>query len=140
MYDDDDEEDIKQALAKRNAWVTPAELNALNLERATGFGATDGKPESPTDQALRMLREAAPMAAASLVKLAQHSDSDTVRLRASVEILQRAQNAGTSDDGRDPWAKVYEGAFKDVRDYVASNKEQFKDLLNDDGLPKLPPT
>jgi hypothetical protein len=103
----DEEADYKEALERQRAWVSDAELAGLGLERATGIKSTDG-PESHVEQANRMLREAAPMAAAGLVKLAQHGESETVRLRASIEILNRVNAQGAASDGREPWADVYE--------------------------------
>jgi hypothetical protein len=95
-----------------DAWVTEAELAALGLDRATGIRTADGGAEGYVDQANRMIREGAPMAAASLVRLAQYSESDTIRLRAAVEILNRATVQGASSvDGREPWAAVYENVL-----------------------------
>jgi len=110
MYEDESEVDIAAAMAKRRAWVTDSDLKALGLERATGFGQSDGAtgPESHVDQAKRILRENAPMAASSLVRLAQYGESETVRLRASVEILNRVEASGGGADGREPWAEVYD--------------------------------
>jgi hypothetical protein len=104
----DEEADYKEALARQRAWVTDEELAGLKLERATGLKSVNSGPESHVEQANRMLREAAPMAAASLVKLAQSGESETVRLRASIEILNRVQAQGAAADGREPWAEVYE--------------------------------
>jgi hypothetical protein len=113
--------DYERALARQKAWVSEDELAALGLERATGFKSADnGKPESPVEQANRMMRENAPMAAASLIKLAQNGDSETVRLRASIEILNRATAQGAASDGREPWADVYEKVMttKVVEDFA----------------------
>src|SRR5690349_3229802 len=101
------DDDYLEAVARRKAWVTDNDLKALGLERATGFKTDDG-PESPVEQANRMMRENAPMAAMSLIRLAQNAEAETVRLRASVEILNRATAQGTGADGREPWADVYE--------------------------------
>jgi hypothetical protein len=119
----DDEADYQQALQRQKAWVSDSELAALGLERATGFKTPDGGAESPVEQANRMMREAAPMAASSLVKLAQHGESETVRLRASIEILNRAQAQGTVGDGREPWAEVYEKVLTTdgIQEYVNDN-------------------
>jgi hypothetical protein len=106
----DDDADYQEALARRKAWVTDEELKGLGLERATGIATSSG-PETHLEQARRILREAAPMAASSLVRLAQNAEAETVRLRASVEILNRAEQAGSGSDGREPWAEVYEKAL-----------------------------
>lgn len=108
MYEDEEEVDIAAAMSRRRAWVTDADMRALGLERTTGLNSKDGGYESHADQAKRLLREAAPMAASSLVRLAQHGESETVRLRASVEILNRVEAAGSGTDGREPWAEVYD--------------------------------
>jgi hypothetical protein len=105
---DDEPEGYADRMASQRAWVTNSDLAALGLERATGLGTKDGKQESPVEQANRMMRDNAPMAAASLVKLAQHADAETVRLRASIEILNRATAQGAATDGREPWADVYD--------------------------------
>lgn len=89
-------------------FVSDDDIANLGLERATGLHSKGDGPESPTDQAQRMIRENAPMAAASLLRLAQYSESDTIRLRAAIEILNRANAQGAGSDGRDPWAEVYE--------------------------------
>jgi hypothetical protein len=102
------DDDYKKALDRQKAWVSDDELASLHLERRTGFGTIDGKPESPTDQAVRIMRENAPAAAQTLVKLALNGETEQVRLKASVEILNRAAAAGTGSDGRDPWANLYE--------------------------------
>src|SRR5690349_18291790 len=115
----DEEADYQKALERQRAWVSDAELAALGLERATGIKSSSG-PEGHVEQANRMLREAAPMAAASLVKLAQSGESETVRLRASIEILNRVNAQGTAGDGREPWADVYEQVMttRDVENYA----------------------
>lgn len=122
MYDDD-EDDVRMAMERRKAWVTEDDLHALGLERATGIKSADNGSESHLDQAKRMLREAAPMAAASLVRLAQNGESETVRLRASVEILNRAEAQGAGADGREPWAEVYDQVLTtaDVEKFANGN-------------------
>jgi hypothetical protein len=126
---DDDEVDIQAAMERRRAWVTDDDLKALGLERATGFGQdmNTAGPESHLDQAKRMLREAAPMAAASLVRLAQHGESETVRLRAATEILNRVEQQGAKSDGREPWAEVYDKILstQDVEAF-ANNRDGWK--------------
>jgi hypothetical protein len=110
MYDED-EVDIADAMKRRAAWVSKDDLAALGLERSTGLRTTDGGPESHTDQANRILREAAPMAASSLVRIAQYGETEQARLKASIEILNRVAAQGSSEDGRDPWAGVYEAVL-----------------------------
>jgi|SRR5688572_23353588 len=104
----EDDSDYQQAMQSRRAWVSNSDLAALGLERATGMATKDGSPESPVEQANRMMREAAPMAASSLVRLAQNGETEQVRLKASIEILNRASQSGTTTDGREPWAEVYD--------------------------------
>jgi hypothetical protein len=107
------DDDYAKALERQKAWVTDEEIANLNLERATGVYAADNKPESPTDQANRIVRQNAPMAAQTLVKLALNGETEQVRLKASIEILNRATAAGQGSDGRDPWAKLYEDTMVD---------------------------
>jgi hypothetical protein len=107
-----DDEEYTKALERQKAWVTDDELANLNLERATGIHSANG-PESPTDQANRIMRTNAPMAAQTLVKLALNGETEQVRLKASIEILNRANAAGQGADGRDPWAKLYEETMVD---------------------------
>jgi hypothetical protein len=102
------DDDYRKALERQQAWVTDDEIKNLNLERVTGFASKDGKPEAPVDQANRIMRENAPMAAQTLVKLALRGETEQVRLKAAVEVLNRAAAAGTTADGRDPWAAFYE--------------------------------
>src|SRR4051812_15095636 len=106
--DYDGDQDYQEALARRRAFVTDSDLAALGLERSTGVKSADGQPESPVEQANRMMREAAPMAASTLVRLCQNGEAETVRLKASLEILNRASAQGTGSDGREPWSDVYE--------------------------------
>jgi hypothetical protein len=112
------DDDYAKALERQRAWVTDDELQALNLERVTGFSSKDGQPESPTDQANRIMRTNAPMAAQTLVKLALNGETEQVRLKASIEILNRANAAGQGSDGRDPWAKLYEDTMVDTKKRV----------------------
>jgi hypothetical protein len=111
MYDDYEEVDVAAANAKRAAWVTDKDLAALGLERATGVKTADGGPETHLQQAERVLREAAPLAAAQLVNLARFGESEQIRLKASTEILNRAAAQGGGNDGREPWAEVYESVL-----------------------------
>jgi hypothetical protein len=113
MWDEEEpsDEEFQARLERNKAWVTPSELAALGLERASGFKTDNGGPESPVDQAARMMRENAPLAAMTLIKLAQKGDSETVRLRASVEILNRADAAGQGQNGGNPWDGVYEAVM-----------------------------
>jgi len=109
MYDDEDEdEDMAAAVARNQAWVSDDELAGLTLERASGFKSLNGQPESPVEQAARIIRDNAPLAAQTLVRLARYGESETVRMRAATEILTRAAALGTTADGRDPWDGVYE--------------------------------
>jgi hypothetical protein len=62
--------------------------------------------ESSEAQARRILSDAAPMAAMTLVNLAQYSEAPSVRLRAATEILNRTADAG-QQDGKDPWENLY---------------------------------
>ena len=123
MYDDD-EADVKAAMERRNAWLTEGDLAALGLERATGVRSADGQPETHVQQAQRMIRENAPMAAGTLVRLAQYGESETVRLRASIEILNRAEQVGSGADGREPWADVYDKILttRDVENFANGQK------------------
>lgn len=118
-YDDDNEVDMQEALARRAAWVTDADLQALGMERATGIKSVDG-PETHLQQAQRIIKEAAPMAASMLVRLAQYGENENVRLKASTEILNRAEQTGSGKDGREPWAEVYESVLttKDVENFA----------------------
>jgi len=106
--DEPSEAEFNAALERNKAWVSERELAALGLERASGFKTDTGKPESPVDQAARMMRENAPLAAMTLIKLAQRGDSETVRLRASVEILNRAASSAGGENGGNPWDDVYD--------------------------------
>jgi hypothetical protein len=141
MWDEDEpsEEEFQQRLERNKAWVTPSELAALGLERASGFKTDTGGPESPVDQAARMMRENAPLAAMTLVKLAQKGDSETVRLRASVEILNRADASKGGENGGNPWDDVY-GAV--MVDKAAQTKQELEALgvvpasIEDKDLPR----
>jgi hypothetical protein len=101
------DDDFQKSLERSKAWVTDEELKNLLLERATGLYA-DGKAETPVDQANRIMRENAPMAAQTLVRLALNGETEQVRLKAAITILDRADKAGTSADGRNPWDALYE--------------------------------
>jgi len=122
MYDEE-EVDIAAAMAKRRAWVSDEEMRSLGLERATGLHSASGS-ETYVDQARRILRENAPMAASSLVRLARYAETETVRLRASIEILNRVENAGGGTDGREPWAEVYDQVLSttDVEKFANGSK------------------
>jgi hypothetical protein len=110
------EDELARANERNKAWVSPSELAALGLERATGFKSVNGEAESPVDQAARMMRENAPLAAMTLIKLAQRGDSETVRLRASVEILNRANETKGGEDNRNPWDSVYDAVMVNAQD------------------------
>jgi hypothetical protein len=113
VWDDGrDDADYQGALKRQQAWVSDEEIRELTNARITSQVVT-GRVESPVDQAKRMMREAAPMAAQSLIRLAQNSDNDSVRLRASTEILNRAEGAGTVD-GKEPWAEFFEDASNEA--------------------------
>jgi len=118
--DDELDADYRHALDRQRAWVSDRELAALGMERASGFKSVDGLPESHVDQASRMLREAAPLAASTLVRLCQNGETETVRLKAAIEILNRVQAQGTAADGREPWAEVYDQvlATTDVENFA----------------------
>jgi hypothetical protein len=111
MYEDEDpmgDANWQQTLSNRG-WVSDDDVKSLATDRLSGR-YRDGDIETPNDQAKRMLRDASPMAAATLIKLAQFSDVDSVRLRASCEILSRVDSQGASDDGREPWAGVFDAS------------------------------
>jgi hypothetical protein len=93
-------------MESEKAWVSDSDLNALMMERTTGARLKGEGSESPVAQARRMMQEAAPMAAASIIRLAQYSENETVRLRASQEVLNRADEIGNGKDGKEPWADL----------------------------------
>jgi len=102
---DPDDGEVERLRSQDRAWVSDDDISALLMERLTG-AKTDGDSESPTAQARRMIQEASPMAAASLVRLAQHSEHDSIRMRAALEILNRAEAMGATVDGKEPWAEL----------------------------------
>jgi hypothetical protein len=111
-FDDDDvlgDASWQAQLERRDAWVSSSDIDALTNERMAGT-FRDGDVESPQDQARRLLRDASPMAAATMIRLAQYAESESVRLRAAMEVLNRADQAGGSQDGREPWAAVYDSS------------------------------
>jgi len=110
-----------EALKAQSAWVTDDDLAMLEMERHTGARSA-GTYESPLDQAKRMMRESAPMAAASLIKLAKNSENDSVRMRASVEILNRAEG-GVGVDGKEPWAQFYEDAHREIEAHAQGHSD-----------------
>lgn len=104
------------------AWVSDDDLEALKMDR-TMFH-TD---ESPAAMARRILHEGSPGAAASLVKLSLHAESESVRLSASKAVLDYAFKEGSTEDGKEPWEKLYgavvqefEGMLKDAADEAAA--------------------
>jgi hypothetical protein len=110
-------DDYEDQIAKRRAWVDDSDLEALMLERTSGM-YKDGDTETPVEQANRLIRDNAPMAAMTLVRLAMHSENDTVRLRSATEILNRAQQVGGGADGREPWAGVFEATVRDAEQFA----------------------
>lgn len=101
MWNDDvNPDDYDRALQARKSWVSESDLSSLMLERQTITQETE------IQQAQRILREAAPMAASSLVRLAQYGETETVRLRASIEILNRSEQM--TENGKEPWADFFD--------------------------------
>lgn len=96
-------------------WVSDDELQSLRMERQYLVGL---KGEGP-DQAMAILREASPAAAMQIAKLAQHADSETVRLRASVYIIDHT--TGSGEGNQDPWDDIRGQVVKDVEEYLAKN-------------------
>jgi hypothetical protein len=106
MSGDDDRVD-PYTLSK--AWVTDDDLEALKMERTVFH-----RDETPAAMARRIISEASPAAAASLVKLALHGASEQVRLSASKHVLQLAFEQGSDGDGREPWEDMYGKVMTDV--------------------------
>lgn len=100
--------------------VSQEDLDALHMEREILTGLT------PANQARKILDEASPMAAMQLVRLAQHGATDTVRLNASKEILNRVgvvEGDGKNGEGKEPWENLFGKVVKDIEAYanVGSN-------------------
>jgi hypothetical protein len=106
MTDDDGRVD-PYTLSK--AWVSDNDLEALKMDRTVFH-----RDETPPAMARRILAENSPAAAMSLVKLALHGESESVRLNASKEVLRLAYEQGSDGDGREPWEGVYEKVMTDV--------------------------
>jgi len=91
--------------------VSNADLEALKMDRTLLTGQTS------VQQARSIIEEASPMAAMQLVNLARFATSETVRLRASTEILSRAgveAGEGKSDDGKEPWSDLFDKVVKEI--------------------------
>jgi hypothetical protein len=93
--------------------VSDEDLEKMKNERSFIPGLSE------VQQARKILDEASPMAAAELVRLARHAQSETVRLRASVEILNRVgvnEGAGRNDAGQEPWTDLFAKVVQQVHD------------------------
>jgi len=111
------DDERRKLMKDDSAFVTDSELAGLMMERTMG-ARVSGTVESPIAQARRMLQENAPMAAASLIKLAKHSENDSVRLRAATEILNRAEEIGNGAQGKEPWAELLEDTIVEAEKHA----------------------
>ena len=95
-------------------WDVDAALQQLLAEKAYDGVDLQLDQAGTNDTVKRMLREAAPAAALSLIHLAQHSANESIRFKASKEILDR--NLGlagqmTSTTEKDPFRELMEGCL-----------------------------
>lgn len=95
--------------------VSQDDLDMLRMERNMLTGLT------PANQARKMLEEATPMAAMQLIRLAQNGASDSVRLKASTEILNRVgvvAEDGKNGEGKEPWDNIFEKVVKNIEEFA----------------------
>jgi len=76
---------------EQSLWDSDDALSSLKMER------TVQGDETPTDQTKRMLEEAGPMAAASIIHVALHSANDNTRLSAARYIVDFNREAGVGE-------------------------------------------
>jgi hypothetical protein len=87
-------------------WLPDEAIRSLQMERSV-------EPSETEEQlARRMLREATPVAAASIIHLAVHGGTERTRLDASKYVLERTMGriGETFEGDEDPWTKL----FKDI--------------------------
>ena len=76
---------------EESLWDSQDALDSLKMER-TVVG-----DETPADQTKRMLEEAGPMAAASIIHVALHSNNDNTRFAASRFIIEHNREEGVGE-------------------------------------------
>lgn len=98
-------------------WVSEEDIKSLGLEK-------DYNPAtSHVAFAERLIVETAPRAAMTIARLATDSTvNDRVRLTAATYIMDRAcgkiGEGAKSDDGKDPWANVFDAVTRDAENYA----------------------
>lgn len=95
------------------AWVSDDDLESLKMDRTVFH-----QDQTPTAMARRILAENSPAAAMSLVKLALHGESESVRLNAAKHVLQLALEQGSEGDGREPWEGMYDKVMSDITEHL----------------------
>jgi hypothetical protein len=103
------------------AWVSDDDLDALKMDRTVFH-----QDSSPAAMARRILAENSPAAAMSLVKLALHGESDSVRLSAAKQVLLFAFEQGSDGDGREPWEILYDKILSDVESHLKEAAQHTK--------------
>lgn len=95
------------------AWVSDDDLDALKMDRTVFH-----QDSTPAAMARRILAENSPAAAMSLVKLALHGDSESVRLNAAKQVLAFSFDQGSDGDGREPWEILLDKVTSDVEAHL----------------------
>lgn len=81
-------------------WDRDDAVEGLKMERTVH---TD---ESPEEMTKRMIEEAGPLAAASIIHLALHSQNDNTRFNASKYIADKLYGDESGKSGKSPWEEL----------------------------------
>jgi len=91
---------------EQSLWDSDDALDSLRMERSVQGD------EAPADQTKRMLEEAGPMAAASIIHIALHSANDNTRLSASRYIIDFNRESGIGEGNY--WEKLVADVIGDA--------------------------
>jgi hypothetical protein len=107
--------EYSEAAQGSDSWVPDDALAALNMERQLNPSETEEQ------LARRLLREALPRSAASIIHMATHSYNERVRLDASKYVVERTMGRiGDNFEGDvNPWEKL----FNDIMNAPANRPE-----------------
>lgn len=106
-------------MVDRREWVPDKAVEELTVRRALQ------KLESPTELAKDILKDVLPLATMSMVHLAIHSPTESIRFNASKYIMDKSLGDGKDlrlPDNRPAWEKIYDSVLEEVDAIV--NKDE----------------
>lgn len=108
-------------MVDRREWVPDEAVESLTVRRAFQ------KVEDPVKMATDIMKEALPLATMSMVHMAIHSPTESVRFNASKYVMDRTLGDGKDlrlPDNKPAWERILDSTMEEVESALKKGKEE----------------